>query len=78
MNTEYDFSNARKNPYVKQLKRQITINIDGDTIDYFKGLAVSSGIPYQTLINLYLRDCAVNKREPQVSWQGRETASAAL
>lgn len=75
MKAEYDFSNARKNPYVKQLKRQITINIDGDTIDYFKNLASASGIPYQTLINLYLRDCAVNKREPQVSWQGRGEAA---
>lgn len=66
---EYDFSNARKNPYAKKLKRQITINIDGSTIDYFKAQSEAAGIPYQTLINLYLRDCAVNKRELQLSWQ---------
>lgn len=69
MLNEYDFSNARKNPYAKNLKKQITINIDSSTIDYFKSLAESLGIPYQTLINLYLRDCAVNQRQPQISWQ---------
>lgn len=66
---EYDFSNARKNPYAGQLKRQITINIDGSTIDYFKAQSEAVGIPYQTLINLYLRDCAVNKRQLNLSWQ---------
>lgn len=67
--SEYDFSNARKNPYAKHLKRQITINIDGSTIDYFKAQSEAAGIPYQTLINLYLRDCAVNRRSLQISWQ---------
>ena len=65
---EYDFSNARKNPYAKKLKKQITINIDNNTIDYFKTLAEKMGIPYQTLINLYLADCAKNKKEPTVNW----------
>lgn len=69
MREEYDFSNARKNPYASQLKRQITINIDGSTIDYFKEQSKSSGIPYQTLINLYLRDCAASGRQLQMSWQ---------
>lgn len=69
MLNEYDFSNARKNPYAKNLKKQITINIDGSTIEYFKFLADSLGVPYQTLINLYLRDCAVNRRQPQITWQ---------
>ena len=71
MRDEYNISelNPRKNPYASQLKKQITINIDGSTIDYFKSLAVSKGIPYQTLINLYLRDCAVNQRQLQMSWQ---------
>lgn len=69
LKAEYDFSNARKNPYAKNLKRQITINIDGNTIDYFKAQSETAGIPYQTLINLYLRDCAVNKRELRISWQ---------
>ena len=65
---EYDFSKARKNPYVKKQKRQITINIDADTIDYFKGQSDSSGIPYQTLINLYLADCAAKKKQLQLIW----------
>lgn len=68
MREEYDFSNARKNPYIKRPKKQITINIDADTIDYFKEQSDSSGIPYQTLINLYLADCAVNKKQLQISW----------
>lgn len=65
---EYDFSNARKNPYASQLKRQITINIDGNTIDYFKAQSETVGIPYQTLINLYLRDCAANNRQLKMTW----------
>lgn len=68
MKEEYDFTNARKNPYAKKLKKQITINIDSDTIDYFKSQADNSGIPYQTLINLYLADCAANKKQMQISW----------
>lgn len=69
MRDEYDFSNARKNPYVKKLKKQITINIDNDTIDYFKAQADHTGIPYQSLINLYLADCAANQKQLQISWQ---------
>ena len=68
MREEYDFSHAKKNPYAKKLKKQITINIDGETIDFFKEMAVTSGIPYQTLINLYLSDCAANKRMLKMSW----------
>lgn len=68
MKAEYDFSNARKNPYAKKLKKQITINIDSDTIEYFKTQSDSSGIPYQTLINLYLADCAKTQKKLQVSW----------
>ena len=67
MRDEYDFSAARKNPYAKKLKKQITINLDVDTIDYFKTLASQTGVPYQTLINLYLSDCAREKR--QLSWR---------
>ena len=69
MREEYDFTNARKNPYAKQLKKQITINIDENTIAYFKTQSEIAGIPYQTLINLYLRDCASNKRQIQIAWQ---------
>ena len=68
MMEEYDFSQARKNPYTKKLKKQITINIDIDTINYFKTQADSSGIPYQTLINLYLSDCAEQKKKLQLNW----------
>ena len=53
MREEYDFSKGKKNPYVKKQKKQITINIDSDTVDYFKAQADNTGIPYQTLINLY-------------------------
>ena len=69
MRAEYDFSNARKNPYAKQVKKQITINIDSDAIDYFKKQSESSGIPYQTSINLYLKDCAQSGRQLKISWQ---------
>ena len=68
MLNEYDFSKAVKNPYAKKLKKQITINIDNDTIDYFKGLSEKTGIPYQTLINLYLTDCAKNGKQPNIAW----------
>jgi predicted DNA binding CopG/RHH family protein len=66
---EYDFSNARKNPYIKKLKKQITINIDSDTISYFKAQSEKIGIPYQTLINLYLSDCAAKKKQLRTLWQ---------
>ncbi len=69
MRDEYDFSNAVKNPYAKKLKKQITINIDADAIAWFRQQAQNSGIPYQTLINLYLTDCAANKRELHMSWE---------
>lgn len=70
MRDEYNISelNPRKNPYAKKLKKQITINIDSDTVDYFKEQAESSGIPYQTLINLYLTDCAANRKKLKLSW----------
>ena len=68
MKAEYDFSNARKNPYSNRLKKQITINIDSETIDYFKAQSQDSGIPYQTLINLYLSDCVKNKLKLNLSW----------
>ena len=69
MREEYDFSKAIKNPYAKNLKKQITINIDSNTIDYFKSQSDCLGIPYQTLINLYLTDCAKNKKQLLMSWE---------
>jgi len=68
MRNEYDFSQARANPYTGRLKKQVTMRLDVDTIAYFKALSTQGGIPYQTLINLYLADCAANKRELTVSW----------
>ena len=68
MREEYDFSNARKNPYLQKEKKQITINLNADVVDYFKKQAEYSGIPYQTLINLYLTDCVTNKRKLELSW----------
>lgn len=65
---EYAFSHARKNPYAKLLKKQITINIDVSTVDYFKDMTSDNGIPYQTLINLYLRDCVENKRKIRINF----------
>lgn len=69
MRKEYDFSKGRANPYAKKLKRQITINIDNDTIEYFKQEAEVSGIPYQVLINLYLTDCANAKKKLHMAWR---------
>ena len=60
---------GRKNPYASKLKRQVTIRLGEDVISYFKDLAVQSGIPYQTLINLYLRDCMAHQRKPDLSWR---------
>lgn len=68
MREEYDFSKARKNPYVQKEKKQITINLNTEVVDYFKQQSESSGIPYQTLINLYLTDCVVNEKELKLSW----------
>ena len=68
MRKEYDFSKAKKNPYASLLKKQITIRLDEEAIDYFKGISETVGIPYQSLINLYLRDCAASHRKLNLSW----------
>jgi uncharacterized protein (DUF4415 family) len=69
MRKEYDFSKSRQNPYASQLKKQITIRLDEDSIIYFKGISKEIGIPYQSLINLYLRDCATSHRKLNLSWE---------
>lgn len=69
MRKEYDFSKARKNPYASQLKKQVTIRLDEESIAYFKSLSDEVGIPYQSLINLYLRDCATVHRKLNLNWQ---------
>ena len=63
MRDNYDFSKAKRNPYAKHLKRQVTIRLDLDTLEYFKTLADDTRVPYQTLINLYLRECATNRKK---------------
>jgi predicted DNA binding CopG/RHH family protein len=68
MRAEYDFSHSRKNPYAKQLKRQVTIRLDTAAVNYFKEMAAELGMPYQNLINLFLRDCAMHKRRPTIHW----------
>lgn len=68
MRDEYDFSKSVPNPYAKRMKKQITIRLDEDTISYFKNLATEKGIPYQSLINLYLRDCAASRRDLRLTW----------
>ena len=69
MRKEYDFSAARKNPYAAQLKKQITIRLDEESIAYFKSISEDIGIPYQSLINLYLRDCAASRRKLNLNWK---------
>ena len=69
MRKHYDFSNSAPNPYARKLKKQITIRLDSDTIDYFKDMAEQKGMPYQVLINLYLRDCAQSHRDLKLRWQ---------
>ncbi len=69
MKAEYDFSKAKKNPYAKKLKKQITIRLEEPTIEYFKDLAAEMDVPYQTLINLYLRDCAQSERKLNLRWK---------
>lgn len=69
MRKDYDFSKAQKNPYASKLKRQVTIRVDEGTISYFKDLAQDIDIPYQTLINMYLRDCAATHKKLSFQWK---------
>ncbi len=68
MKAHYDFSNARPNPYARLLKRQITLRLDEPTLTYFKGLSLEMAIPWQTLINLYLRECATTRKHLRLDW----------
>ena len=76
MRREYDFSKARRNPYASRLKQSVTIRLDSRALAYFKGLAASTGIPYQTLINLYLRDCAATERKLELQWKPARKGAA--
>ncbi|MCP4235940.1 MAG: antitoxin [Aestuariibacter sp.] len=70
MKKEYDLSKmkSRKNPYASKLKKPVTMRLGEDVINYFKGMAEDSGVPYQSLINLYLRDCVSHHRKVDISW----------
>ncbi|HYN59177.1 MAG TPA: BrnA antitoxin family protein [Rubrivivax sp.] len=69
MRKEYDFTAARKNPYAAQLKQSVTIRLDQDSIVYFKAMAQETGIPYQSLINHYLKECAASKKKLNLAWK---------
>jgi predicted DNA binding CopG/RHH family protein len=72
----YDFSKSIKNPYIKKLKKQVTIRLENDTIDYFKTIAADADIPYQKLINLFLRDCAETHKKPGIHWKSQRKHAA--
>ncbi len=74
----YDFSKikGRKNPFTKYLKQPVTMRLDRDTVTYFKSMSEDTGIPYQSLINLYLRDCAFHKRKLLMKWHSENTESS--
>ena len=74
MKQEYDFSKlkSRKNPYAAKLKKQVTIRMEEDVIAYFKAMAEETGIPYQSLINMYLRDCMNTRRELNIDWSNQK------
>ncbi len=69
MKSNYDFSKAIKNPYAKKLKKPVTIRLNADAIRYFKEMSKEMGVPYQSLIDLYLRDCAAKRRKLKMSWK---------
>jgi len=70
MKKEYDLSKmkSRKTPYASKLKKPVTMRLSEDVIDYFKDMAEDSGVPYQSLINLYLRDCVAQHRKVDITW----------
>ena len=69
MRKEYNFANAKPNPYLKKLRKQISIRIDVDTIEFFKKRAEETGIACQNLMNMYLSDCAIHSKKLQISWK---------
>ena len=77
MKAEYNLSEmkARKNPYASKLKKSVTIRLGEDVIEYFKNMAEDTGVPYQSLINLYLKDCAEHNRKVDIRWQPEITKS---
>lgn len=76
MRKEYDFSTAKRNPHAKRLKQSVTMRLDTATVNYFKALAEELDVPYQTLINHYLRDCARTGRRPSMTWRPSRRGAA--
>ena len=74
MRKRYDLSKSRRNPYAKRLKAPVTIRLDPEVLEYFKRLTEDTAIPYQTLINLYLRDCATSGRKLKLNWSKKRAA----
>jgi uncharacterized protein (DUF4415 family) len=74
MRASYDFSKGRRNPYARRLKKQITMRVDIETLEYFQQLSEESGIPYQTLMNLYLRDCAAARKKLSLQWEAEASS----
>ncbi len=70
MKAEYDLSKmkSRRNPYASKLKKSVTMRLSDDVVQYFKGMATEEGVPYQSLINLYLRDCLAQNRKVEIKW----------
>lgn len=73
MKTEYDFSRmkSRRNPYASKLKKSVTMRLSEDVVEYFKAMASEAGVPYQSLINLYLRDCVTQHRQVEINWPAK-------
>ena len=69
MRKQYDFAHAQPNPYARRIKKQITLRLDEDILTYFRALADEAGLPYQTLINLYLRDCTETRKKLEMTWK---------
>ncbi|MBI3933677.1 MAG: BrnA antitoxin family protein [Acidobacteria bacterium] len=76
MRRNYDFSRAKRNPYSRMLKQQVTIRLDRDTVKYFKNLSEEAGIPYQTLMNFYLRECATSGKRLSIGWKPANKSAA--
>lgn len=76
MRKEYEFSKGKRNPYAKRLKQSVTIRLDRATVDHFRSLAEELDVPYHTLINLYLRDCAVTERRAAMHWRPSRSGAA--
>ena len=77
MKSEYDFSKGIRNPYIKKEKKAVTIRLENDVVTYFKAMSIDTGIPYQNLINLYLRDCAEHSRKLSLVWNDGQKVNKA-